>query len=251
MIGWILLALVLAALLVMLVRAMRFRPRSTPPAPPVAEAVDAEAAARCLSALVQCRTISHADPAQNDEAEFTRLRALLPELFPQVHAACQVETIGDRGILYRWKGRGDGAPLILTAHYDVVPVDADQWTFPPFSGDIAEGVIHGRGTLDTKCTLSAILTAAETLLAQGYAPERDLYFCFAGDEEVLGHGAREMAAELDKRGVRPLMVLDEGGAIVENVFPGVAKPCALIGAAEKGSVNYRLRSQSRGGHSSA
>ena len=251
MIGWIVLALVLAALLAMLARALRFRPLNTPPAPPVTEAVDADAAARCLSALVQCRTVSHADSAQNDEAEFSRLTALLPQLFPQVHAACELETIGDRGLMYRWKGRGNGAPLILTAHYDVVPVDADQWTFPPFSGDIAEGVIHGRGTLDTKCTLSAILSAAETLLAQGYTPERDLYFCFAGDEEVLGHGAREIAAELEKRGVRPLMVLDEGGAIVENVFPGVTLPCALIGAAEKGSVDYRLRSQSKGGHSSA
>ena len=251
MAGWMITGLIVALLTVLLLRALRFRPAAGAAVQAVAETVDAQEAARCLAALVQCPTVSNPDRALEDAAAFARLTGLLPTLYPRVHAACEREAVGERALLYRWKGRGDGAPLVLTAHYDVVPAEASTWERPPFSGQVEAGVIHGRGTLDTKGTLAAILSAAETLLSEGFAPERDVYFCFGGDEETLGRGAAELVSLLAARGIHPWMVVDEGGAIVENVFPGVQKPCALIGVAEKGTVNYRLRVTAKGGHSSA
>ncbi len=251
MLWWILLVLLIAFILVLLVRTLRFCPAKTTAPAPVAVAVDADEAARNLSAMVRCQTVSHPDQTLDDEAEFAKFCALLPALFPKVFATCLYETIGDRGLMLRWQSGSDLAPLVLTAHYDVVPVDASAWEKHPFSGDIQNGIIYGRGTLDTKCTLSAILNAAEMLIKQGFTPKRDIYFCFAGNEEVMGSGASGLVDVLTERGVHPLMVLDEGGAIVEKVFPGVAQPCALIGIAEKGSVNYRVTTRALGGHSSA
>ncbi|MCE5343103.1 MAG: M20/M25/M40 family metallo-hydrolase [Eubacteriales bacterium] len=248
---WLLLGLIALLMITILIRTLRFRPLTEEPIAPVKTEADADEAARNLSALVRCRTVSHADSALDDEKEFIGLIALLPELFPNVYRVCGHEAVGSRGLLFRWKGSTDAAPLVLTAHYDVVPADERQWERPPFSGEIAEGMIHGRGTLDTKCTLSAVLTAAETLIKQGFTPARDVYFCFGGNEEVMGDGAARIVDTLEKRGVKPLMVVDEGGAIVTNVFPGVSQPCALIGVAEKGSVNYRLGAHAKGGHSSA
>ena len=248
---WFLLGALAVLTGVVLLRGCLFRAPKATPVAPVYAAVDGDAAARALSALVQCKTVSHADASQDDVSEFERLIALLPTLFPRVHAACAFETIGDRGILYRWKGERPENPLVLTAHYDVVPADAELWDGDPFSGEIFDGIIHGRGTLDTKCTLSAVLSAAETLLAQDFHPARDIYFCFAGNEEVMGDGAAAIVETLEKRGITPLCVVDEGGAIVEKVFPGVTKPCALIGVGEKGSVNYGLGVRAKGGHSSA
>ncbi len=251
MVLWIFLGLLAVLLAVALYRAVRFRPAEEEEPLPVPLEVDDNEAARNLAALVQCHTVSHADPALDDEREFDKLIDLLPTLFPGVHRVCSLERIGSRGLLYHWSGNGDGAPLVLTAHYDVVPAEAERWEKPPFSGEIVDGIIFGRGTLDTKCTLSAALTAADTLIRKGYTPDRDVYFCFAGNEEVMGSGASQIVDVLENRGVKPLMVMDEGGAIVEKVFPGVKQPCALIGVAEKGSVNYQVIAHSKGGHSSA
>ena len=249
---WCVIALLLAALIgVVLVRTLRFQPRTTEPVKQVLAEVDAERAARNLSALVQCRTISHANPAEDDAAEFDRLESILPSLYPNVHRICERELLPQRAMIYRWKGYSAENPLVLTAHYDVVAVDESAWSKPPFSGSIEEGAIWGRGTLDTKCTLAAMLDAAEDLIAEGFQPSNDIYFCFGGNEEVSGGGAAAIVDTLEKRGVKPRMVLDEGGAIVEKVFPGVRKPCALIGVAEKGNVNYELAVHSDGGHASA
>lgn len=250
------LLLALAAAIVLLLavavaRALAFRPRHTAPVPPVDAETDADAAADALCQLIRCKTVSHQDASLDDTAEFARLEALLPTLFPNVYRVCVFEKIGARGLLFRWRGQSDQDPLVLTAHYDVVPAADGDWSFDPFAGDIAGGDIRGRGTLDTKGTLTAVLSAVETLVAQGFAPARDVYLCFGGDEEVMGSGARSLAATLATRGVRPFMLVDEGGAIVEKVFPGVTTPCALVGIAEKGSVNYRLAATSKGGHSSA
>ena len=248
---WICLAALAALLCVLVVRALRFHAPREDDLYTAEIAVDAQAAAQALSALVRCKTVSHADRAEDDAEEFEKLEALLPTLYPLVHRTCTRETVPARALMYRWAGKTAENPLVLTAHYDVVPADPQGWERDPFSGEIAEGIIHGRGTLDTKCTLAAIMTAAETLIGKGFTPERDVYFCFGGDEEVMGGGAVALAAALEGRGVRPMMVVDEGGAIVENVFPGVSTPCALIGIGEKGSVNYTATALSKGGHSSA
>lgn len=251
MIGWIILVLLLALIAVIAYRALRFTPKAENKPAPVNESADADRVGASLAEIVRFKTVSHPDASLDDEAEFLKLEKRLRELYPKTTEKCGCEKIGARGLLFRWEGKNDGSPLILTAHYDVVPAEGSEWSKDPFSGEITDGAVWGRGTLDTKCTLISAIEAVEELISEGYTPERTVYLCFAGDEEVMGGGAEAIVTELEKRGVKPYMVLDEGGAIVENVFPGVKTPCALIGVAEKGSANYRITARGTGGHASA
>ncbi len=262
MTGCVLPALLCGLLAVLICRTLAFRPKAEPAAQADdAEHPDVERAAAALSAMIRCRTVSSFDPsavqegraARNpaDEAEFRRLRALLPELYPCVHQALELHSVGESGLLYRWRGRREGGATVLMAHYDVVPADETLWRQPPFEGRVVEGVLWGRGALDTKQTLCGILEAAEALLAEGFTPERDVYLSFSGDEEVSGPTAPAIAAWLAQRGVRPALVLDEGGAVVTGAFPGVSQPTAVIGTGEKGSLVVELSVSGKGGHASA
>lgn len=239
----------LAAVLV--IRAAVFRPEAAPAVSQEAVDYDREGAVAALRQLVQCRTISHPDPQLEDEAEFQRLIDLIPRLYPTVFERCSFQQLPHRGVLMRWPGKHSDAPCVMMAHFDVVDVQQEQWDKPPFDGIIEDGVLWGRGTLDTKATFNGILWAAQTLMRQGFRPEQDLYFAFSGSEEINGDGAKEIVAQLRRSGVRPALVLDEGGAVVENVFPGVKSPCGLIGISEKGMMNVRFRVRSQGGHASA
>ena len=238
-------------LLVLILRTLLFFPRAQAEGEPTPAPIDGDRAIRDLQELVRIPTVSSRDKAQEDGAAFSELEALLRERHPAVYRACRVEQVGDRALLYCWPGRDQADCSVFAAHYDVVSADTGAWEHPPFSGDIADGFLWGRGTLDTKSTLLGILGAAETLIASGFVPAHDVYFAFAGDEEIMGHGAEQIVSLLETRGVRPRMVLDEGGAIVNHVFPGVKRPSALIGIAEKGSFNIVLSAESDGGHTSA
>ncbi len=251
MVGWIILGLVALFVAVLLVRTAMFRPKDETPAAPTEVEIDAQHAVESLAAMVRCKTVSYRDKALEDAAEFDKFRALLKQRYPNVHRVCTLERIGDSGLLYRWAGKGTGAPAVLMAHYDVVPADEAAWQKPAFEGIIEDGVLWGRGTIDTKGTLCGVMEAAEQLIARGFTPENDLYFSFAGDEEVSGVNATAIVAELEKRGVHPELVVDEGGAVVEGVFPGVTGRCALVGIAEKGMLNVEFRVKSAGGHASA
>ena len=140
------------------------------------------------------------------------------------------------------------------AHQDVVPVDpknAAAWLYSPFGGEVRDGYVWGRGSLDIKSGLLGILEAAEMLIGAGFQPERTVYFVFGHDEEVGGNfGAKQVAKLLFEAGVAPIFVLDEGGLIVQDVVPGVAGPVALIGIAEKGYLSLELSVAGAGGHSS-
>ena len=244
-------ALVVVFLAVVTVRTLRFTPKPQPELSREEVRFDRDAAVDALAQLVRCKTVSYNDHSLEDEAEFQKLISLLPNLYPDVMETCEFRQLPDRALLLRWPGKAPGDVAVMMAHYDVVPVNEDAWDKPPFDGILEDGVLWGRGTLDTKVTLGGILSAANHLIAQGFRPEHDVYFAFSGGEEVNGLGAPNIVAWFREQGIRPALVVDEGGAVVENVFPGVKVPCGLIGIAEKGMMNAQFRARSQGGHASA
>lgn len=233
-----------------LIRTVLFRPYPEPETVEEKVSLDEEKIVRDLSDLIRCRTVSYHDKELIDWKEFDRLRELLRERFPLVHKACTLERIGDTGLLYYLKGRTDKEPKVLMAHYDVVPVEEKDWSKPAFEGLVENGFVWGRGTLDTKGTLCGIFEALEQLLQDGFVPEHDLYLSFSGDEEVEGRSCPQIVSWLEQKGIRPAFVLDEGGAVVEKVFPGVTRPCAVVGIGEKVGMNVELTMKSQGGHAS-
>ncbi len=234
-----------------LVRAIMFVPEKPDNGTREMLSVDTERAVSTLAEIIRCKTVSDRNKENEDEEEFKKFEALLPTLFPKVYETCDHEKVSDRALLFKWSGRSSASPTVLMAHYDVVSVVEDDWDKPPFDGIIENGVLWGRGTLDTKGTLNGILSAAEMLISDGFVPENDIYFAFGADEEINGNGASDIVALFKSRGITPALVLDEGGAVVEKVFPGVSKPCALIGIAEKGMINVEYSVKGGGGHSSS
>ena len=251
MIGYTLLGLFAAFLAVILIRAACFNPKPQPVLDVQSADFNQDAAVSSLAELIKCKTVSNVDPSKEDDAEFQKLIDLLPSLYPRVFDICSVRQLPDRALLFRWPGKSDAEPTVLMAHYDVVPADEDKWEKPPFAAVIENGVLWGRGTLDTKVTFNAVLSAANHLIGKGYRPENDIYFAFSGGEEVNGKGAVNIVNYFVEHQIQPALVVDEGGAVVENVFPGVKVPCGLIGIAEKGMMNVQYRVASAGGHASA
>ena len=251
MLGYLILAALALFIAVAALRTACFRPKPQPEISQEEIAFDKDAAVDALARLVRCKTVSYNDHAMEDEGEFRKLIALLPELYPEVFRVCSFQQLPDRALLFRWRGKGEGDPAVLMAHYDVVPVNEEKWEKPPFAAVIEDGVLWGRGTLDTKVTFNGVLSAANYLIVTGFQPENDVYFAFSGGEEVNGRGAVNIVNYFVEHGIHPAMVVDEGGAVVENVFPGVKQPCGLIGIAEKGMLNAQYRTVSAGGHASA
>lgn len=244
-------AFIAVSLVVIVIRAILFVPPKKESEKVAPIIVNTEKAMSDLSEMIKCKTISHIDKSLEDEAEFARFEALLPTLFPAVYKKCSFEKVSDRSLLFKWEGKRHDAPTVLMSHYDVVSVNEELWDKEPFSGVMENGVLWGRGTLDTKGTLNGILQAAELLISDGFVPENDIYFAFGGDEEINGHGAADIVKLFEERGITPGMVLDEGGAVVSNVVPGVKIPAALIGIAEKGMANIEYSVHGGGGHASA
>lgn len=251
MIGYIVLFLLAAFVTVVAIRTARFTPKTQPELTGEEFKFDKDAAVDALAQLVRCKTISYNDPSLEDDAEFRKLISLLPDLYPRVFDVCSVNQLPDRALLLRWPGRHHGDPAVLMAHYDVVPVNEGNWEKPPFAGILEDGILWGRGTLDTKVTFNGIFSAANYLIGKGFVPENDIYFAFSGGEEVNGLGAPNIVQYFIDHHIQPAMVVDEGGAVVENVFPGVKAPCGMIGIAEKGMMNVQYRTVSKGGHASS
>ena len=251
MIGWIILGIVALFLAVLIARALCFKPHPQRAVDESPVAFQQDKAVAALQKLVQCKTISYNDAFLEDEAEFQKLIDLLPGLYPKVFETCSFQQLPGRALLFRWPGKSYEKPAVLMAHYDVVPVREELWDKPPFAGIIEEGVLWGRGTLDNKVTMNGALFAANTLSEQGFTPENDIYFAFSGGEEVNGPGAKNIVDWFAENNITPAIVVDEGGAVVENVFPGVNVPCGMVGIAEKGMMNVRYTVHSGGGHASA
>jgi carboxypeptidase PM20D1 len=252
------LGLALAVLVaVVLGRAVRLgAPEGTPASPEAGFVADEAAAAVHLAEAIRFPTVSLEGPAERDAAAFARLREWLASTYLGAHAVLTREVIGEGSLLYTWTGRDPSLPpLVLMGHLDVVPVDPgteDGWTHPPFAGVVDGGYVWGRGALDDKCTVVALMEAVEALVGEGFTPTRTVYLAFGHDEELGGReGARMVAETLEARGMgRAALVVDEGGMVAEGLLPGVAGPVALVGIAEKGSVSLELSVHAEGGHSS-
>jgi len=243
-------------MLVAFVRAARFPSKQVPVEARTPETVHGARAVSHLSEAVRYKTVSHENPAENDPAEFLRFHEFLARAYPKTHAVLSRETVNRLSLLYTWKGtREDLTPALLMGHYDVVPVEPGtegRWTKAPFDGSVSDGYVWGRGTLDDKSAVIAIFESVETLLEKAFTPERTMYLAFGHDEEVGGaEGAARVAALLESRGVKLDYVIDEGGAIVEESFPGFARAVAVVGTSEKGYLNVELSVEAEGGHSSA
>lgn len=226
---------------------------TVPPGPSIQ--IDAAAAAARLAQALPFRTISYQDRSQFSRDAFLGLHQYLAKTFPETHRTLQRELINDYSVLYTWVGTEPTLPpVLLLGHLDVVPVEAGtekEWRYPPFSGTLADGYIWGRGTMDDKVAVLGPLEAVEHLLRQRYAPRRTVLLAFGHDEEVGGQdGAKSIAARLAKSGMRPVLILDEGMAILEGIVPGIDRPIASIGLAEKGYVSLELIAEGTGGHSS-
>lgn len=243
-------ALLLVFLIVILVRAALFKPYAQPVPLDVAIQVNKEKVIVDMQDMIRIKTVSHTDEALTDFAEFDKFKLLLEERFPLIHSQATRRFLGKTGILYHIPGQAADAPCVCMAHYDVVPANESAWEKPAFAGLIEDAVLWGRGTLDTKGTLCGIMEATEQLLSEGFKPKQDLYLAFSGDEEVSGESCPAIVSWFEEQGITPAMVVDEGGAVVENVFPGVTSECALIGIAEKGPINLELSLKSTGGHAS-
>ena len=207
----------------------------------------AMAYARRLSAMVRCETVSVPDEDQREK--FLAFHRVLEELFPLVHEKLEKTEI-DGSLLYYWKGEKDDRPLVLMSHQDVVPAEG-VWEHEPFSGDIADGKVWGRGASDTKCSVMAFFQAVEELLAEGYTPPQDVYLAASCTEEWGGEGCPKIVAEMERRGVKPYLVCDEGGGIITDPIGGIRGNFAMVGVFEKGKADVRFTASSEGGHASA
>jgi len=216
--------------------------------------IDAAQAAERLSQAVRFKTVSHQDPAEDDRSQWDAQRAWLVQAYPKFHAEATREIVGDGALIYTWKGSDPSLePIILMAHQDVVPV-ADEtlsrWTAPPFSGAIRDGAVWGRGSIDDKGSLVALMEAAEALAGQGFKPRRTILIVSGNNEEVVRKigGAKAIADALQARGVKAAFALDEGLFVV-NDFPVLNAPVAVVGIAEKGYATLRVTAHAEGGHS--
>ena len=240
------------------VHAALYKPEKKPRIELAPENCNAERACEHISQALQIPTVSNPEKEKVDWSQFDRFHRFLEEAYPLIHEKLEKEVVPEASLLYRWKGKNPALePIALLAHQDVVPVapgTEDDWTRPAFSGYNDGEYIWGRGALDMKNHLIGVMEAVETLLEEGFEPERDVYLCFGHDEEVVGRetaGAKSIVKILESRGVHLDSVLDEGGAILPVHIKGIFKGyLAGVGIAEKGYADFEISLESKGGHSS-
>ncbi len=258
MIGKILKALFLGVVLiavVVVIKTMLFVPPTLEPRQSVSYVIDEQSIVRHMSEAITFQTISHGDDSNTPREPFEDFIAWLAETYPLVHSQLSNERIAQYSLLYKWPGSDTGSkPILLTAHYDVVPVpqsSADQWQHQPFAGEVEDGVVWGRGALDDKSAVIALMEAVTLLLESGQEPRQDVYIAIGHDEEVGGYeGAAAIVSTLKQRGIQFEWSLDEGSFVLDGIIPGLDVPLAGINLAEKGFLTIEIIARSEGGHSS-
>lgn len=213
-----------------------------------------EIMAQRLSKMVQFPTVSYENEEQMDFTAFARLRDFLAETYPAVHRTMKLEIVGRAGLLYTWKGKGASGkrPVMFTTHQDVVPANESNWTYPPFSGQIADGFVWGRGSSDSKSLLLAHMETMEALIEEGFEPDFDIFLGYGYNEEVgggvQGASAKRICQALADQGVRLGILIDEGGFITPADRYGADGLIAHIYVAEKGIGNYLVYKNGIAGH---
>ncbi|MCU0341116.1 MAG: M20 family peptidase [Spirosomaceae bacterium] len=245
----------LALMAVLLFNTFRISSKQMANVPPLASLAVSDSAVQHLSEAIRYRTVSYEDIALMDSTQFEKFIGFLAKTYPLVHSRLTLKRINNYALLYEWKGTNTSLkPALLMGHYDVVPVvqgTQKMWKHQPFEGDIAEGFVYGRGTLDDKVTVIGVLESVEHLLRQNYQPARSFYLAFGHDEEISGRvGGKALAEWLQAQNVQLEYVIDEGGTIKIDGVSGIDKPIALVGVAEKGYTSLQLTSLGDGGHSS-
>ena len=246
------LVILLAA--IVLVRTINFTPKEDQTAEPSSLQVDRDRVAQHLSEAIKFKTVSKQKPSRPNPEAFEGFIKWFENAYPEVHGATTRELI-NYTILLKWEGTDpDAQPILLTGHYDVVPVipgTESMWKQPPYAGNIVDGYVWGRGALDDKSAVIAIMESATLLVKQGFQPKQTVYLSFGHDEEVSGKdGADMVAAHLKEQGIQLEWSLDEGSFVIEGMMPGIEKPVASINVAEKGYATLRLIATGAGGHSS-
>jgi carboxypeptidase PM20D1 len=243
---------VLATLLV--VRTWLHQPDARDTAKLIEIALDEHAIAERLAEAIRYRTLSNQSVDDLDAEAFEGFIEWVAQTYPSVQENLSLARFGYT-LLYRWQGRDPSLqPVLLTGHYDVVPVipgTESKWQVGPFAGEIKDGIIWGRGALDDKSGVIGILEAVTFLLDQGAQPERTVYLSFGHDEEVGGsRGAGAVTQHLRDQGIQLAWSLDEGSFLFDGLFPGVEPLMAPINVAEKGSLTLDVVALAAGGHSS-
>ena len=200
-----------------------------------------------LSRMIRKETVSRYE--ETDHSKFEEFRDMLEELFPKLFEVCEKHRF-QNGIALLWKGDDPGRePVLFMNHHDVVEATG-EWKYAPFSGICAEGKLWGRGTLDDKGGLWAMLQAGEELAEEGFSPSGDIWFISTSTEETTGEGAAEIAEWFREKGIHFKMSFDEGGMILDDPISGVKGTFAMIGVGEKGSSDLKFIARSNGGHAS-
>ncbi|KAG8518089.1 N-fatty-acyl-amino acid synthase/hydrolase PM20D1 [Galemys pyrenaicus] len=207
-----------------------------------------------LKDAIKIPTVSFG-PEEFNTTALAEFGEFIQKAFPTVFKTSfiQHEAVGSYSHLFTVRGSDPSLqPYLLMAHIDVVPAPQEGWEVPPFSGLERDGFIYGRGTLDNKNSVMAILQALELLLVRNYVPRRSFYIALGHDEEVSGkYGAQKISALLQSRGVQLAFLVDEGSFILDGFIPSLKNPFAIIAVSEKGSINLNLQVNMAPGHSSA
>lgn len=242
-----LLIIPIVMIILVIIRTINFKPIGIPEMRKRHE-IDEKRVVESLSKMLQFKTVSNIDSSLVNQDEFKAFRTFLKEHYPLINEQSEYSE-HHMGVLFHIKGESSEFPTVFMSHYDVVPV-TDGWQEDPFSGRINLETVYGRGALDTKSSLNAVMESVEFALSKGKKFKNDLYLAFSGDEEIFGPSAPAIVNYFKEKEIKPYMVLDEGGAIVSKMFPGVVKKVAVIGIAEKGFLNLKLTAVSQGGHAS-